>query len=43
MPWARTVQALTPLAVEQAEGRVTTSILGVTQTTTTGSSTDQLI
>ena len=43
MPWTRTVQAPTPLAVEQPEGPVTTSILGVTQNLTTGSSTDQLI
>ena len=44
MPWTRTVQALKPLAVELAEGPITTSILGVTQNlTTTGSSTDQLI
>ena len=42
MPWTKTVQAPNPLAVEQAEGRVTTSILGVTQNTT-GNSTDQLI
>ena len=44
MPWTRTVQALKPLAVDQAEGPVTTSFPGVTQNlTTTGSSTDQLI
>ena len=44
MPWTRTVQAPTPLAVEQAEGPVTTSFLEtITQNLTTGSSTDQLI
>ena len=44
MPWTRTVQALKPLAVDQAEGPATTSTLGfTTQNLTTGSSTDQLI
>ena len=43
MAWTRMVQAPHPLAVEQAEGPVTTSTLGGTQNTNSSSSTDQLI